>query len=73
MVNNMNIDLFIKRVIWRKRVKEWRRKNPEKYLIMNCKHQLTWRTKNVDLNRYRARIGMRAKKMYNDLLQLMKG
>jgi len=66
------MNILIQRKIWRKQVKQWRLKNFEKYLIMNCKHQLTWRTKNPDLNRYRARIGVRARKMYNHLLELMK-
>ena len=40
-------------------MRKWRKANPIHAKELNKKHQTTWRNKNIDLNRYRARIGNR--------------
>lgn len=63
-------NLFIKRALRRIQIRKWRKTNPERYLELNRKHQLTWREANVKLNRERAKYGMRALNMFRDLVKL---
>lgn len=57
-------------------IRIYRRNNPEYRFDKNREYQDVWRAANIELNRLRARNGMRqynmAKRMYKEILQLLK-
>lgn len=63
-------DKFIDNAYHRIQMAKWRKANPLKALELGKTHQKTWRDRNPELNRARAKYGMRALNMYHDMIKL---